>query len=76
MTTKSHEPAEKFVAEHFIFDGENPETVTTAHLIRLTSTPEDPSSQQVLRLVEESGVLDFWSTDEEDGYSEQDGEPI
>jgi hypothetical protein len=35
----------------------------------------EPTEEQYLRALEISGVLDFWSRDEEDIYSDNDGEP-
>lgn len=38
--------------------------------------PEDASALKYMRMVEDSGVLDFWNHEDEDIYSEADGEPI
>jgi hypothetical protein len=47
--------------------GENePETTSTAKLIRVDS--DDPTPEQRMRIVEASGVLDFWKRPEEDIY--------
>jgi len=37
---------------------------------------EDPTSEQVLKLLESSGTLSFWNEPEEDVYTHDDGEPI
>jgi len=37
--------------------------------------PADPTSEQMMRLVETSGVLDFWDDPDEDIYTREDGEP-
>jgi len=38
--------------------------------------PADPTLKQSVRLIELSGVLDFWENPEEDIYNPNDGEPI
>lgn len=51
------------------------ETRSNAVLQRYPDLPEDPTRTQVLRLIERSGALSFWDRAEEDGYTENDGEP-
>lgn len=36
---------------------------------------EDITTEDVMRAVEASGVLDFWLDPEEDGYTHDDGDP-
>ena len=36
----------------------------------------DPTSEQLMRIVEQSGTLDFWDNPAEDLYSEEDGRPV
>lgn len=43
-------------------------TVSTSILVRFPF-PDDPSSKQAMLLAEESGALDFWAQDNENGYS-------
>ncbi len=38
--------------------------------------PPDPSEKQHLRLIELSGVLDFWENPKEDIYTPEDGEAL
>ncbi len=63
-----------FVAAHIITPPEATRTLNTAPIHRYP--PEDPTLDQQMKLVEESGVLDFWDRPEEDGYTDNDGEPI
>lgn len=39
-------------------------------------TISEPTEMQRYRLIEASGVLDFWNDPEEDGYTQADGDPI
>ena len=39
-------------------------------------TVSDPTPEQRMRLVEQSGTLDFWNDPAEDGYAEEDGKPL
>lgn len=41
-----------------------------------TTKPSDPTESQRLRLIELSGVLDFWDDPEEDVYTAEDSEPL
>jgi hypothetical protein len=38
--------------------------------------PEDPTTEQCMRAVEASGVLDFWDDPIEDVYSVSDGDSV
>jgi hypothetical protein len=38
--------------------------------------PDDPTSDQLMRAVEVSGVLDFWDREEENIYTLEDGESV
>jgi predicted DNA-binding antitoxin AbrB/MazE fold protein len=42
----------------------------------LANSRDEPTNDQLLRLAEESGVVDFWFADSEDIYTLDDGEPI
>ena len=55
-------------------DAEIP-TETVSGSIQQTIPPDDPTSAQMMKLIESSGTLDFWYRNEEDGYTEEDGEP-
>jgi hypothetical protein len=59
---------------HLIVD-EQTRTACSDCVIRFSS-PADPSAEQSLRLIDESGVLDFWEDENEDGYTATDGEPL
>jgi hypothetical protein len=37
---------------------------------------EEPTAEQRMRLVEQSGVLDFWKDERENIYTYKDGEPV
>ena len=56
--------------------GEQNVTSSDAHVIWFSSPPHaDPTGAQRLLLIEQSGFLDFWNDESEDGYSGNDGEP-
>lgn len=55
---------------------DQPETSGGNHIFQVVSTPSDPTPEQRLRIVEASGVLDFWDDPREDIYSLEDGEPV
>lgn len=50
----------------------------TESSIPLQHLPEvsDPTTQQIMRIVEVSGSLAFWDRPEEDVYTIEDGEPL
>ncbi len=73
MTTKTLDKL-PVVSMHLIAEVENI-TVCDAQFTRFAS-PADPTESQTLQLIEQSGVLDFWSNDAEDGYTGDDGEAI
>jgi hypothetical protein len=62
-----------FVGTHVIIDSS---TRTESSIPLLIYPPEDATIHQQMRIMEVSGVLDFWNRPEEDGYTEADGEPI
>ncbi len=62
------------VSMHLIAEGETT-TASNAHVVRFVS-PADPSESQTLHLIEQSGTLDFWSAECEDGYTGDDGESL
>lgn len=37
------------------------------------SAPVDPTAEQMMRIVEVSGTLDFWDSEDEDIYTPDDG---
>ena len=78
MTTKKIDIAEhcdRFIAGHVISSTKD-ETTTANTTPVVFYPPNDPPREQSMRLVEQSGVIDFWSRPEEDGYTEADGEPL
>ncbi len=42
----------------------------------LAERPSDPTAQQHMRIIEASGILDFWDDPGEDIYSPENGEPL
>jgi hypothetical protein len=54
---------------------DEPETRSSAQWVTI-SYPADPPPDQVLRLLESSGSLDFWESPDEDVYSPEDGTPL
>lgn len=52
------------------------ETTGGNSIMRVIPEPSDPTAQQRMRLIELSGVLDFWDGPEENIYSPEDGEPL
>jgi hypothetical protein len=73
MTTNQGGTAQ-FVSMH-LFAEKQAITTSNVPLIRFVAH-YDPTGQQMLRLVETSGALDFWTDDSEDGYTVSDGEAI
>ena len=61
-------------AEHVIRSGEMTSTFNTVPVVHCP--PSDPTRGQEMKMVEESGLLDFWNRPEEEGYTEYDGEPL
>ncbi len=50
------------------------ETITRSGAQTITVTyPPDPTPQQIMRLQESSGALEFWNAPEEDIYTPDDG---
>jgi len=75
MLTKNK--ASKVVyGKEYILAEANAETVRHSVVSTFHTRPSDPTDAQVLGLIEQSGVLDFWNRDEEDVYTHEDGEPI
>ena len=54
---------------------DEPETIVLNRLITV-SAPSDPTPNQMMRIVETSGTLDFWEDPAEDIYSSEDGQPL
>ena len=52
------------------------ETFTQSDAKLWESSPSDPTPEQYMKVVEDSGVLDFWNDADEDVYDPSDGEPI
>lgn len=68
MTAEVLEIGARDIAEH------EPTTTAVNRPIHV-APPADPTAEQIMRIVEASGALDFWDRDEEDVYSPEDGEP-
>ena len=45
-------------------------------VVQVFPSPQDPAQEQVLHLLECSGVLDFWNDAGEDIYTKADGEQL
>ncbi len=67
--------ARRIDAECVVPDGAG-QTRTSSSARMVVFPPADPTSEQRMKLIEDSGVLDFWDRPEEDGYTETDGAPI
>ena len=67
--------AEQIFLEPRVLVEDEPETTVICTPIRYP-VPSDPTSEQMMRAVEVSGVLDFWNDPAEDIYSTGDGEPL
>ena len=52
-----------------------PQTSVSNRVIYVPSI-SDPTTDQLMRIVEVSGAFDFWDSPEEDIYSVEDGEPV
>ena len=72
MTTIPAERIESGIRET---NEDEPET-TFGACITSFCTPSDPSPKQIMHLVEQSGVLDFWDHPDEDIYTDADGDPL
>ena len=53
-----------------------PETRAGNWLTHVPDVSSDPTPEHRMRIVEVSGVLDFWDQADEDIYSLEDGEPV
>jgi hypothetical protein len=53
-----------------------PVTRSFVQAITVVTYPEEPPSDQVMRLVETSGALAFWDAPEEEIYTIADGTPL
>jgi len=51
-------------------------TIGGKKMTQIIPAPTDPTAKQVMRLIEVSGVVDFWDRPEEDIYAPTDGEPV
>ena len=54
---------------------DEPVTVSRSQQV-IIKCPEDPTPEQMMRVVEASGVLRFWDDPREDIYSLEDGRPV
>ena len=68
-------PAQRIESGIREINEDQPETVSGAMILPV-GAPSDPTAKQQMRLVEQSGVLDFWDDPEEEVYSDDDGEPL
>ena len=76
LTTKNKGGAKFVGGQEFIVDGVNTTTVRNSVVSTFPSPPSDPTESQVLGLIEQSEVLDFWNRADEDVYTREDGEAI
>lgn len=51
-------------------------TVIEGTAMSIPNFPSDPTSDQLMRIVEVSGLLDFWDDPREDIYTLEDGDPV
>lgn len=70
MTVKTLEISERRIEEN-----EPVTSVTRAPIRYVANEPSDPTQLQRMRLIETSGVLDFWDRPEEEIYTLEDGDP-
>ena len=57
-------------------EAETLQSETTGEKGVLRIFQSEPTAKQRMRLIELSGVLDFWDNPSEDVYSVEDGDPI
>ena len=76
MLTKNKESARIVDAQDVIAQGANTVTIRKSVVSEFSARPADATSMQTLRLVEHSGILDFWVDDEEDIYTLNDGQGL
>ena len=78
LTQKKNKGEAKAVrCVEFIVSEANTHTVRGSIVSEFSAArPSDPTDAQILGLIEQSGTLEFWSRDEEDVYTREDGEPI
>ena len=50
------------------------EPLTSSTAVHFPVPAVDPTPEQLMRIVEVSGTLDFWDSDAEDIYTSEDGE--
>lgn len=63
-------------AKGIIVKNANTITVRESIVSIFPGRPKDATQAQTLKLIEQSGTLDFWLDNEEDIYSHSDGEEI
>jgi len=74
-TDNATKTASHIDAEYIVPQGAG-QTKTSSSARMVVFPPADPTSEQRMKLIEDSDVLDFWDRPEEDGYTETDGAPI
>jgi len=60
-------------------DADENEPITTVNLFPISCgnpAPSDPTPEQIRRIVQTSGALDFWDDPAEDLYTAEDGDPL
>ena len=56
-------------------DEDAPQTTVINVVTAFPTHTSDPTNEQHMKLIEQSGTLDFWDRPEEDIYTLDDGEP-
>jgi hypothetical protein len=56
-------------------DSEETETTVSCRPV-VYHLPSDPTADQMMRIIENSDVLDFWDDPAEDIYTLDDGDPV
>lgn len=76
MSDHANDPNWQFLAMRLILDGQHGGVTSSDAPLICFPAPDDPTASESLRLVEESGVLDFWADEPDDAYTLSDGEPV
>lgn len=64
------------IIDRTVFENESITTVIEGTVMSIPNFPSDPTSDQLMRIVEVSGSLDFWDDPSEDIYTLEDGDPV
>lgn len=64
------------IIDRTVFENESVTTVIEGTAMSIPYFPSDPTSDQLMRIVEASGSLDFWDDPREDIYTLEDGDPV